>query len=48
MIQGDVVFTLKQNPHHLFKRVGDNLFIDLEITLEVKIHFKLKGSFAWI
>jgi DnaJ-class molecular chaperone len=33
MIPGDVIFTLKQQPHSKFKRVGDNLFTDVEISL---------------
>lgn len=31
---GDLVFTIKQKPHGTFKRVGNNLFIDLTLTLE--------------
>ena len=34
MIPGDVIFTVKQQPHNKFKRVGDNLFTDVEISLE--------------
>lgn len=34
MQRGDLVFTIKQKPHDKFKRVGNNLFMDLEITLE--------------
>jgi DnaJ-class molecular chaperone len=34
MIPGDVIFTIKQTPHNKFKRVGDNLYVDLDITLE--------------
>ena len=34
MIQGDVVFTLKQQSHHQFKRVGDNLYYNLDINLQ--------------
>lgn len=34
MIPGDVVFTVKQHPHPKFKRVGDNLFTDVSISLE--------------
>jgi DnaJ-class molecular chaperone len=34
MIQGDLIFTVKQKPHNRFKRVNDNLFVDLSVTLE--------------
>lgn len=34
MIPGDVIFTIKQQPHNRFKRVGDNLYQDLTISLE--------------
>jgi DnaJ-related protein SCJ1 len=34
MIPGDVIFTVKQHPHKTFKRVGDNLYVDLSISLE--------------
>jgi len=34
MIPGDVIFTVKQAPHNKFKRVGDNLYNDLKISLE--------------
>ena len=34
MIPGDVIFTVKQASHNKFKRVGDNLYHDLKITLE--------------
>ena len=34
MIPGDVIFTIKQTPHPKFKRVGDNLFTDINISLE--------------
>ena len=29
-----MIFTLKQKQHNKFKRVGDNLFVDLSVTLE--------------
>lgn len=29
MIQGDLIFTIKQQPHSRFKRVNDNLYVDL-------------------
>lgn len=32
--RGDLVFSIKQRPHGRFKRVGNNLFMDLKITLE--------------
>lgn len=32
--RGDLVFIIKQRPHSKFKRVGNNLFMDLEISLE--------------
>ena len=31
---GDIVFTIKQLPHNTFERIGDNLYADLEITLQ--------------
>ena len=34
MIQGDVIFALKQTTHAVFRRVGDNLYMNLDITLE--------------
>lgn len=34
MIQGDIVFTIKQNTHPTFKRVGDNLYLNLDISLQ--------------
>jgi DnaJ-related protein SCJ1 len=34
MALGDLIFTLKQKPHKTFKRVGNNLYIDITITLE--------------
>lgn len=34
MIPGDVIFTVKQQPHSRFKRVGDNLYHDITISLE--------------
>lgn len=34
LARGDLIFTLKQKPHKTFKRVGDNLFIDVYISLE--------------
>lgn len=33
MIQGDIVFVINQQPHSVFKRVNDNLYINLDITL---------------
>ena len=34
MALGDLIFTLKQKPHKTFKRVGNNLYIDITLTLE--------------
>lgn len=34
MIQGDVVFQIQQSPHNVFKRVGNNLYINVDISLE--------------
>ena len=34
MERGDLIFTIKQRPHNRFKRVGDNLFIEVDLTLE--------------
>jgi len=34
MTKGDLVFTIKQKPNKKFRRVGNNLFMDMQITLE--------------
>lgn len=34
MVRGDLIFTIKQHKHPRFKRVGNNLFTELQITLE--------------
>ena len=34
MLQGDIIFVLKQNQHSVFRRVGDNLYMNMDITLE--------------
>jgi len=34
LARGDLIFTLKQKPHKQFKRVGDNLYFDMYISLE--------------
>ena len=34
MAKGDLVFTIKQKSHSKFKRVGNNLYMDLQITLK--------------
>lgn len=34
LARGDLIFTFKQKPHNRFKRVGNNLFMDLQISLE--------------
>lgn len=34
MIQGDLIFTVKQRPHPRFKRVNDNLYVDVQVSLE--------------
>lgn len=34
MIQGDIIFIIKQNQHSIFRRVNDNLYMNLDITLE--------------
>jgi DnaJ-class molecular chaperone len=34
MALGDLIFTIKQKPHKTFKRVGNNLFIDVTLSLE--------------
>lgn len=34
LTRGDLIFTLKQKPHKKFKRVRDNLYYDLTISLE--------------
>lgn len=37
MIQGDVIFVIEQKQHNTFKRVENNLFTNLEISLEEAI-----------
>ena len=34
MIQGDLIFVVQEAQHAVFKRVENNLFIDLDISLE--------------
>jgi DnaJ-related protein SCJ1 len=34
MVQGDIIFVISQSPHSLFKRVDNNLFMTLDISLE--------------
>jgi len=34
LARGDLIFTLKQKSHKTFKRVQDNLFLDVHINLE--------------
>jgi DnaJ-class molecular chaperone len=34
MERGDLIFTLKQRLHDRFTRVGNNLFIEVDLTLE--------------
>ena len=34
MVRGDLIFTIKQRSHDRFKRVGDNLYIDVDLTLQ--------------
>ena len=34
MERGDLIFTIKQRPHDRFKRVGNNLFVEVDLTLE--------------
>lgn len=34
MLQGDIVFQIQQSPHSVFKRVGNNLFYNMDLTLE--------------
>ena len=34
MALGDLIFTIKQKAHPTFKRVGNNLYIDITLTLE--------------
>ena len=33
MIQGDITFVVNQQPHNVFKRVGDNLYVNMDLTL---------------
>lgn len=34
MVQGDIIFVLQMKKHPMFKRVGDNLYMDMEISLQ--------------
>lgn len=34
MARGDLIFIIKQQSHPTFKRVGDNLFIDMKINMK--------------
>ena len=34
MLQGDIVMVLKQQPHNVFKRVQNNLYMNLDISLK--------------
>lgn len=34
MIQGDITFVISQTPHNVFKRIENNLYINLDISLE--------------
>ena len=34
MVQGDIIFQLQMKKHPVFKRVNDNLYMDMEISLE--------------
>lgn len=34
LAKGDLIFTVRQKKHNQFSRVGDNLYIDMPITLE--------------
>ena len=33
-IQGDITFVVEQTQHPIYKRVGDNLYVNLEIELQ--------------
>jgi|DEB19_MinimDraft_2_1074335.scaffolds.fasta_scaffold35247_2 DnaJ family protein A protein 2 len=33
-IQGDITFVVEQKQHPIYKRVGDNLYVNLEIELQ--------------
>ena len=34
MLQGDIVLQLKQAPHSVFKRVQNNLYMNVDISLQ--------------
>ena len=34
MLQGDIIMVLKQQPHNVFKRVQNNLYMNLDISLK--------------
>ncbi len=34
MIQGDLLFVFEQQPHSVFKRVGNDLYTSIDITLQ--------------
>ena len=41
---GDLLFILKQPPHAIYERIGNNLYADLEITLEARCYPDVVGS----
>ena len=34
MVRGDLIFTIRQKQHKTFRRVGNNLYVEVPITLE--------------
>ena len=45
MVQGDIVFQVKQQPHPHFKRVQNNLYMNVDLTLKEAL-FGYEGTFT--
>ena len=45
MLQGDIILQLKQAPHSVFKRVQNNLYMNVDISLQQSL-FGYSGSFT--
>lgn len=45
MLQGDIVMQIKQDPHGTFKRVGNNLYINVNCSLKESL-FGFEGEFT--
>jgi DnaJ-class molecular chaperone len=45
MLQGDIIFVVKQQPHGVFKRVQNNLYMNVDVTLKQAL-FGYEGRFT--